>query len=352
MGWNGELGEACAPGESVTYTPDTTAAHGYTAGTFTAPKRGVYRFTLKGSGGLRHSDFLTSEDGGEGGQTVGYLLLDKGQQVFVGCGGPCSAAWVASANPGNTGIWDIAAESLYFVAGGGGGGGCSRANTAPLGKGGAGGGSSGAQAAGAGYLTDGGGRGGTQSAGGVIYEGTESKYKVQNGAYGKGGTAVYTVNDYEMEQQGGDGGDGYYGGSAGMSPDVRGSACGGGGGSGYVYAQELAEGGRRYACTTQQGGGAASNTAGSVTVTAPEVLPVRYRGTALTKIIFDGVEVSSLIYNGTTIFARRCRGCLKRLAARFACLRATRGSSALRRRAQCLRRETSPSSPCASAAES
>ena len=36
---------------SITYTPDTTTVGGYTGTSFTAPIRGIYKFTLKGSGG-------------------------------------------------------------------------------------------------------------------------------------------------------------------------------------------------------------------------------------------------------------------------------------------------------------
>ena len=56
MGWNGSLTANSAVGNAITYTPDTTAAHGYTAGAFSAPKKGIYSFTLKGSGGhARHT---------------------------------------------------------------------------------------------------------------------------------------------------------------------------------------------------------------------------------------------------------------------------------------------------------
>ena len=61
MGWNGSLSASSANGSSIVYAPDTTEAHKYTAGAFTAPKKGIYSFRLKGSGGhARHTFGSTS----------------------------------------------------------------------------------------------------------------------------------------------------------------------------------------------------------------------------------------------------------------------------------------------------
>ena len=344
MGWNKNLTGESVAGDSATYSPDTSSAHEYTASAFTAPKKGIYRFTLKGSGGHTGRDAGgRSAAGGTGGLTDGYLLLEKGQTVYVGCGGPCSAAWVASANPGNAGIAQISASRLYFAAGAGGGGGATWGlnGWGPCGNGGNGGGGSGADGAagsGADY-----GKGGTQSAGG------SGDY---SGSYGIGGKGVYTNNDdgngSGASGTGGDGGDGYYGGGAGGSGG-SGYANGGGGGSGYVHAAALTSGGRTYTSTTKQGGGAASNSSGSVTVTfaALAELPVTFDGTRLTKIIFNGTEIKSLVYNGTTVFAGRCKACLRRMDARFACLQATRASLASRWRTRRWGRKTLRYSPCA-----
>ena len=350
MGWNTSLTAASAAGDGATYFPDTQAVHGYTASAFTAPKKGVYRFTLRGSGGHERNAFGRQAAGGEGGLTDGYLLLESGQTVYVGCGGPCSAAWVASATPGNAGVASIAAQSLYFVAGGGGGGGSTWSNSGNnglCGTGGAGGGSHGGDGeAIGGHLA---GCGGTQSAGGT------GDYT--NGAYGSGSSGRYTNNDDDNGSggsgTGGDGGDGYYGGGAGASGGSS-WACGGGGGSGYVFAAALSVAGKSYVSTTAQGGGAASNSAGSITVTytAEAELPVAFNGARLTEIFFNGTKVSSLVYNGTTIFARRCRACLKQMAARFACLPVIRASLALRWRAHRWERRTLPSLPCAEEAAS
>lgn len=346
MSWSSELSEVCAEGDSVTFTTEMGA---YEAGTFTAPKKGIYRFTLLGSGGRRRNSFGRQANGGPGGKTEGYLLLEKGQQVFVGCGGPCCAAWAASENPGNTGVWDIAPESLYFVAGGGGGGGSSWGEgNYTCGVGGAGGGLSGGDG---GDATSWGtyGRGGTQTEGGAGWPydaGNGGFLGMNNGTYGKGSDGVYTNNNDVTSAMGGDGGDGYYGGGAGASNNW---ASGGGGGSGYVGTELLRVAGRSYISTTEQGGGAASNSAGSVTVAyhAKAELPVSFDGVMLTKLIFNGVEVEGLIYNGVRIYARRCWACLRRMAARFGCPAAIPESFCSRYAGRRSRRAIWRSLPCA-----
>ena len=223
MGWNGSLTASSAVGDQAAYSADTSAAHEYTAAAFAAPQKGVYRFTLLGSGGHtgRGHDGICAA-GGRGGRTDGYLLLEKGQTVYVGCGGPCSAAWVASVNPGNAGVAAIARDKLLFVAGGGGGGGATWGDNqnGPCGAGGAGGGSAGGNGGNTGNARH--GTGGTQSAGGTGYNSDNSPKN--NGSYGSGSRGVYTNNDDGSGSggsgTGGDGGDGYYGGGAGGSVKI------------------------------------------------------------------------------------------------------------------------------------
>ena len=324
MGWSGSLTASSAIGAAITFTPDTTTMGGYTVSSFTAPKRGIYRFQLKGSGGATGDSSRTGRaEGGEGGLTTGYLLLESGAKVYVGAGGPCSAAFVSSST--GTALSAVTQANLYFVAGAGGQGGASGGKYQKVSVGGAGGGTTGADGA---TITSGtnsyaGGRGGTQSSGGSggALPSSDSLGGAGNkGAYGVGGGGAYYNND-GISANSGRGGDGYYGGGSGgaAAHGETGYALGGGGGSGYVKTASLSVAGKTYASATQQGGGAAAGARGSVIVTyyALAELPVRFNGTQLTKLIFNGTEVKSLIYNGQTIFARRWAACLRYLADRF-----------------------------------
>lgn len=291
MGWSGSLSANSAAGSAITYTPDTTTVHGYTVSTFTAPKKGVYAFVLKGSGGEYngyHSDG-TSADGGTGGLTVGYLVLEKNQTVYVGAGGTCSAAFVSKAY--GAALKNIAKDNLYFVAGAGGGGGARWGEqwNMKADRGGAGGGTNG-ETAPDGYGGLGAGIGGTQT-GGYAYGVGEI------GGYGNDGASFHR----------GDGGDGLYGGYAGAFS--AGLAQGGGGGSGYIYTGSIRVGSKTYANSTQQGGGAGSASIGSVQVSyhARAELPVIFNGTTLERLFFNGVEVESLIYDGVKLFFRKLR---------------------------------------------
>ncbi|MBP3655119.1 MAG: hypothetical protein J6K32_00305 [Clostridia bacterium] len=283
MAWSGSLGASCAAGSSITFTPDTTAQGAYTVSAFTAPRRAVYRFVLKGSGGSRYGvseSGASCAQGGAGGMTTGYLLLDAGETVYVGAGGPCSAAFVAKKHASSLAALG-AKSSLYFVAGAGGEGGANWGQTYNMksGTGGAGGGAS----------------GGT----GTNVNGTPGAAGTQAGGYafGTGGASVYTnVSDTSLRS--GRGGDGLYGGHAGTGAD------GGGGGSGYVHAASLSVYGSAYANATSQGGGAAGGASGSVAVSchAEAGLPLLYNGTRVTKLVYNGTQVTRLVYNGTTIF--------------------------------------------------
>lgn len=288
MGWSGSLSASSAVGSAITYTPDTTTSHGYTVGTFTAPKKGVYRFILKGSGGAYYDSDGSSSNGGAGGYTVGYLLLETGQTVYVGAGGTCSAAFVSKAT--GSALKDITRSNLYFVAGAGGGGGARWGEPYNMksGPGGAGGGTSGAAGSG-------GQAGGTQSSG----------Y-----AYGVGGSGGYGNDGASYHR--GDGGDGLYGGYAGAFSS--GTAQGGGGGSGYLHTGSVKIGSKTYTNTTQQGGGAGSNEKGSVQVSyyARAELPVTFDGTMLERLIYNGTEVECLIFNGTKLFMKRLRNLMRR----------------------------------------
>lgn len=287
MGWSGSLNANSAVGSAITYTPDTSVEGAYTVGTFTAPKKGIYRFILRGSGGSYNGyhDDGVSAAGGTGGLTTGYLVLEAGQTVYIGAGGPCSAVFASKVT--GAALKNIAKDNLYFVAGAGGGGGANWGLQygAKAGAGGVGGGATG----GVGYDEDNrpyGGAAGTQTSG----------Y-----AYGTGGGGGYS-ND-GVSHHAGRGGDGFYGGRGGTA------SKGGGGGSGYIYVGSIKVGSKTYTNATQQGGGAGSNARGSVEVSyhARAELPVVFNGTTLERLFFNGVEVESLIYDGVKLFFEKLR---------------------------------------------
>ena len=313
MAWSGSLTQSSALGSKITFTPDTSTEGAYSVSPFEAPRKGVYRFELAGSGGTNKS-----ASGGEGGKTDGYLLLEKGQTVYVGAGGTCSAAFIAS----QTGekLSAIPASALFFVAGAGGAGGKSgfyeSDKKGAVTAGGNGGGASGADGTS-------GGKGGTQSAGGAGYGSQSDGTLPGSGAYGAGGTGGSDDSYPVGACIGGRGGDGYYGGGGGSANASTNSATGannayaygGGGGCGYVKTGTLSVLSKTYTSTTSQGGGAASNANGSVVVTYYDraELPIIFDGTQLERLIFDGVEIDSLIFDGTRLFFER----IKRRVARW-----------------------------------
>jgi hypothetical protein len=337
MGWNAALNEQSALGSSILFTPNTSSIGEYTVSTFTAPRKGVYRFELKGSGGAIGSSSVTElgghgrQPGGEGGSTDGYLLLEKGQTVYIGAGGLCSAAFVSNVTGGK--LSEIAKDGLYFVAGGGGQGGAwgdSLNNTGwncVATEGGNGGGTNGAS-------SSNGGKGGTQSAGGAP-GGSDIRHEGTAGTYGTGGTG--SLSNWENYRGvGGRGGDGLYGGGGGNSythisvdPNYiqkSGRGFGGGGGSGYVKTPVLTVRNKTYTSSTKQGGGASSGGNGSVKVTyfARTELPVRFDGAIVERLFFNGTEIGSLVYNGAKVFMRRWMRCLQYPGGRSACPAGTR----------------------------
>lgn len=158
------------------------------------------------------------------------------------------------------------------------------------------------------------------------------------GAAGGGGQAPNDANNWSDPQAGADGTYPF-----GDSSLRRYGACGGGGGAGCGGAGGQDGGGRgatNYGDGATNGedgmgaggGGGAYNLAGGsggsgiviLRGTEDDFLPVKFGGVQLSKILFNGEEVTGLVYGGTTIFARRCRAwLLKRLARRFAFRRAT-----------------------------
>lgn len=332
MGWNGSITPSSALGASATFTPGTTTEGAYVVSSFTAPVKGVYRFVLKGSGGTQYASPAKSWNhcapGGAGGQTVGYLLLNQGQTVYVGAGGTCSAAFVSAANGSK--LSAISKTNLYFVAAGGGAGGAAGESKYDSGVnamvliGADGGGTSGAKSNTASFGTSQGygGTGGTQSAGGTAGGWTDDSAGTgASGAYGVGGKSTKSTYDTAVAI-GGRGGDGLYGGGSGnaLTDDAYHTyAYSGGGGSSYIKTASITVSSKTYTSSTTTGGGAASNTAGSVQVTyyARAELPVIFDGTTLERIIFNSTELDSLVFNGTTIFMEGVKRCLKSMVSTF-----------------------------------
>lgn len=332
MGWSGSLTESSAVGSSITFAPGTTTEGAYVVSSFTAPRKGVYRFILKGSGGTKYAspgkEWNHCAAGGKGGYTVGYLLLEKGQTVYIGAGGTCSAAFVAAAT--GTSLSAISKTNLYFVAAGGGAGGAAGESKYDSGVmamvliGADGGGTSGSKSntssfgASQGY----GGTGGTQSAGGTAGGWTDDSAGTgASGAYGVGGKSTKSTYDTAVAI-GGRGGDGLYGGGSGNAytdSSYHTYAYSGGGGSSYIKTASLMVGSNTYTSSTTTGGGASSNTAGSVQVTyyARAELHVFFDGAQLERIIFNNTELGSLVFNGTTIFMEGVKRCLKFMASAF-----------------------------------
>ena len=187
--------------------------------------------------------------------------------------------------------------------------------------------------------------GGASSAFGVEAEGGVTPEEGQTkGMPGKDGS--YAFGDSSLSRYGGGGGsggaaedDGAAGGAGGGGKGGAGGKIaairpgdaeagkpntgGGGGGFGTDYSYKK-DGDNTY--TVIGGGGAAAGGSGIVILrgTEDDFLPVKFGGVQLSKILFNGEEVTGLVYGGTTIFARRCRAwLLKRLARRFAFRRAT-----------------------------
>lgn len=299
MGWNGSLSSSSAVGASITYYSDTSSEGAYSVSSFTAPKKGIYRFQLYGSGGTN-----ATASGGQGGNTVGYLLLEAGSTVYIGAGGTCSATFVSSASGGK--LSAIAKANLYFVAGAGGAGGSgpTDVDTVNIQRGGNGGGTSGSSGTG-------GSGGGTQTSGGAAGTDWRDGDYPSAGSYGTGG-AGGADHSQGIWCSGGRGGDGLYGGGGGTANAVTNSstgetgsyAFGGGGGSGYIYTSTLVVGNKTYTSTTSQGSGASAGSNGYVVVTYYDrsEIPVIFNGTQIEKIIFNGVEIESLIFNGTKLF--------------------------------------------------
>ena len=264
--------------------------------------KAIYKLECWGAGGGGKDD----RKGGNGGYSVGYLLMDVGTVIYVCCG----KAGVYGAGYGyNGGTTDVSANPTFWygvalsggathfarmdgelknigesnkskvliVAGGGG-------SNAPNGYGGAGGG-----------LT--GGDGENQSGTGAT--------QTSGYAFGQGQKGYSTSDGY-----GGHGGGGWYGGKGGGWAGTYNH--GGGGGSGYIGGvPALTIGGVTYSPSTVQGGYADSggyrdhpalDGVAKITLARMADIPVIFNGTQLEKIVFNGTELEHLVHNGSTLY--------------------------------------------------
>ena len=265
MGWDGTLTASSAEGSEITHMPSGVSVAQYEIVPFTAPKGGIFRFTLSGSGGNKHNGNEPGgsySNGGTGGKTVGYLLMKEGETVYVGAGGARCAAFVSKKTA--AGIDAIGRENMLLMAGGAGSGGANWGE----------------------------------------------QYNMKSGTGGNGGGESGTAGTWYAEP-GGQGGDGYFSGSGG------GAGAGGAGGSGYIGAGSVTLNGVTYTNSTTAGAGAAPNVNGlaRVAFVARDVLPVTFNGVRLTDLIYNGTKVTSLIFDGTKLFARRMFGEVERCLA-------------------------------------
>lgn len=277
MGWSGSLTTNSVVGNSITYTPDGVSGFwNYSRTSFTAPKKGVYRFVLRGSSGENwnapnNNNSKIRDSGGSGGQTTYYRFMEANETVYAGCGGFCSCAYIATSNATSTthALSTIPSGKVYAVAGAGGNGGLIEDTNNETqyncvrGQGGGGGGSTGGTGGDA--RNQKGGGGGTQTSGST--PGQAGTYGAGHSPYGAG-TGGYFA-------EGGHGGDGWYGG-AGADGAARkwdgADAPGGGGGSSYCHNGlngTISYAGSTYTNGTIAGsrGGAGNGSYGSITIT-------------------------------------------------------------------------------------
>lgn len=265
---------------------------------FVVPISGLYRLQVWGAGGGEQYG-LTADFGMQRGHSTGYIMLKKGDILYVCCGGKggvgtgggiaggyngggsgAGAGDYASGGGGCTHIARISGtlqsigesrkNMVLIVAGGGGG-----YRTSAAGWGGVGGGLNGGAAgpSSGSYI---GGGGGTQTKGGV------GRAEGQSGSFGKGGNASRFA---------GGGGGGWYGGGAGYG-------SGGGGGSGYIGGvPAITFGGKTYSPATSNGViGQYDRGAGQATITLIKKSFSIYLGDISVSGIFAGdSEITNII---------------------------------------------------------
>ncbi|MCM1325125.1 MAG: glycine-rich protein [Bacteroidales bacterium] len=311
--------------------------HSFTNQVFTAPSDGLYKLEAYGAcggSGLPSEDMGAAKEkpGGYGGGSHGYVLLKKGEQLYIVVGGTSyqgsfdgtypigyggangggrssglfkngmyygnggGATHIAKSIVGQGALADYLNQKgeILIVAGGGGGGGNGyNANLDESGgNGGAGGGANGENGT-TGYYSwigvDGSsGTGGSQTEGGISMGGSAG----YNGSFGTGG--------YEDNHHGGcGGGGGWYGGgystARGLDEDLLGIG-GAGGGSGYIGGvPTITYRGKEYLHQTIAG----ANSTGShgwakITLIQHNTPSVYFGDIPISKIFFGDKEVTDI----------------------------------------------------------
>lgn len=284
---------------AISTTEGSYTDYAYTGGmqNLTIPVDGIYKLEAWGAGGGYY--------GANGGYSIGYKKLLKGETVYIGCGqcGGEQESHGSRFNGGQDGSTALNPSRWYGCRAGGGcthialadgvlaslsnnrdkvlivagGGGAAKVagDTRPdTGNGGQGGGLSGGS--------------GTSGAGGTQTSGY---------AFGLGAPALSIGSDGTNATACSGGGAGWYGGYSGVR--------GGGGGSAYIDGTpEIAFNGVTYTPSTTIGGGSAGTTNGKarITLVKKTFLPVIFNGAQIDKLLFNGTEITGLQFNGATVF--------------------------------------------------
>lgn len=248
---------------------------------------------LVGGGGGGGWSGAPSYEWGAGGGGGGYcttasdlaISANAAYEVTIGEGGARAATYNGAGSAGGT------TSAFGKTAEGGSGGLGSRTGGSGTGAGGNGGNTTGVE--------------GSEGGDGVYAFGDESLLCVGGGGGGGSGRWAYG----RVSGGAGGGGNGAQGAgqAAGRQPATAGTANtggGGGGGGGGYYDHDFDD--HRF---NTVGGEAADGGSGVVILrgTQDDFLPVKFDGVQLSKILFNGEEVTGLVFGGTRIFARMLR---------------------------------------------
>lgn len=289
----------------------TSQSFSYTGGvqTFTVPYEGLYKLEVWGAKGGNANGCA----GGSGGYAIGYAVLKKNTTLYVVCGGQGTEVKAGAATGGYNGGGNANCSLNHTDYAGSGGGATHIAkvngtlasigitsfvtNKNGLIIAGGGGGSyyspetpvKGSRAGGSG--------GGTSGGNGDPYQGltvlaVAGGTQTSGYAFGTGETKVATANNAATTNSGGGGG--LYGGLADYY-------CGSGGGSGWTDGVPTITFKDATYSPSMSNGVNSGNGKATITFVKKGFPTVHFDGTLLEGITFDGIEIDTIIFNGTTI---------------------------------------------------